>query len=216
MILYNQQKELIGISNDALDYFGFKSAKEFFSKHKDISELFIKEEGSLGHINSFSWIDFVLESKEQLKITIQKDGIKKHSFVTIEKLFMKNGHYYNIIINQMNSVKTIKPRIENIRESDYPTIYEIDHIADNLNIQSGLLKDIVLDFLEELESSFDILKQDDYKYRASTYKVKDFLPELFFFNINKTKLFKEIYYFKKNITKDEKLDTDDYIIPIKY
>lgn len=77
MLIYNHNKELVGIDDESLHHLGYKTLAEFFQYYSDVSELFVKKPGYIHNFQNFPWIDFVLHSDaEDIKAIIQND--KKH------------------------------------------------------------------------------------------------------------------------------------------
>jgi len=72
LIIVTKNKETKDVNKAFLDFFGFKSLKEFKKKHKCICELFVKENGYLA---GEEWIDKLLNNPDiQYKIKIIKNN----------------------------------------------------------------------------------------------------------------------------------------------
>ena len=77
MLIYNHNKELVGIDDESLHHLGYKTFAEFLQHYSDVSELFVKKPGYIHNFQNFPWIDFVLHSDaEDIKAIIQNE--KKH------------------------------------------------------------------------------------------------------------------------------------------
>lgn len=85
MLLYNHNKEFIGIDGEDLKHLGFSSFEEITLKHRDIAELFIKKPGYIHNFTNFPWIDFVMHAEsDDAKVIIA--GKDKAISATIEIL----------------------------------------------------------------------------------------------------------------------------------
>jgi len=77
VLIYNHNKELVGIDDETLHHLGYKTLGEFLQNYSDVSQLFVKKPGYIHNFQNFPWIDFVLHSDaEDIKAIIQNE--KKH------------------------------------------------------------------------------------------------------------------------------------------
>ena len=77
MLIYNHNKELVGIDDETLHHLGYKTLGEFMQEYTDVSQMFVKKPGYIHNFQNFPWIDFVLHSDaEDIKAIIQNE--KKH------------------------------------------------------------------------------------------------------------------------------------------
>ncbi len=82
MLIYNHNKELVGIDDETLHHLGYKTLASFLESYSDVAELFVKKPGYIHNFQNFPWIDFVLHADaEDTKAIIQND--KKHFSCTI-------------------------------------------------------------------------------------------------------------------------------------
>lgn len=84
MLLYNTQKEFLGMDEQDLKTFGFSDLSQLLSLSADFADLFIKEPGFVHNFKHIHWIDFLLcsDEAEKPKALI---GIKSKTFhCTIE------------------------------------------------------------------------------------------------------------------------------------
>ena len=59
MLIYNSNKEFIGIDEEDLNALGFSNLSELMAIATDFADLFVKEPGLVHNFNHVSWIDFV-------------------------------------------------------------------------------------------------------------------------------------------------------------
>lgn len=77
MLIYNHNKELVGIDDETLHHLGYKTLAEFLQDYSDVAQLFVKKPGYIHNFQNFPWIDFVLHADaEDARVIIQSD--KKH------------------------------------------------------------------------------------------------------------------------------------------
>ena len=63
MLIYDHNKEFIGIDEQSLELLGYERFDELIHEHKDIAELFVKKPGYIHNFTNFPWIDFVLHAE---------------------------------------------------------------------------------------------------------------------------------------------------------
>ena len=72
LIVVTKNRETKDVNKAFLDFFGFKSLKDFKKKHKCICELFVKENG---YLSGKDWLNKLLNNPDiQYKIKIKKDN----------------------------------------------------------------------------------------------------------------------------------------------
>ncbi|MEN8146921.1 MAG: hypothetical protein ABFR02_04805 [Campylobacterota bacterium] len=85
MLIYDHNKEFIGIDEESLKLLGYKRFEDLIHEHKDIAELFVKKPGYIHNFTNFPWIDFVLHAEsDDAKVIIA--GKEKAFSATIEVL----------------------------------------------------------------------------------------------------------------------------------
>jgi HPt (histidine-containing phosphotransfer) domain-containing protein len=77
VLIYNHNKELVGIDDETLHHLGYKTLAEFLQEYSDVAQLFVKKPGYIHNFQNFPWIDFVLHADaEDARAIIQSD--RKH------------------------------------------------------------------------------------------------------------------------------------------
>lgn len=64
MLIYNQKKEFVGISEDTLRSIGYNSATELQEDAIDFADLFENKPGFLHNFKNFSWLEYILHSEQ--------------------------------------------------------------------------------------------------------------------------------------------------------
>ena len=83
MLIYDHNKEFIGIDQESLKVLGYDRFEDLIHEHKDVAELFVKKPGYIHNFTNFPWIDFVLHAEsDDAKVIIA--GKKKAFSATIE------------------------------------------------------------------------------------------------------------------------------------
>jgi len=77
VLIYNHNKELVGIDDETLQQLGYPTLSAFLQEHKDVAELFVKKPGYIHNFQNFPWIDFVLHAEaEDTRAIIENE--RKH------------------------------------------------------------------------------------------------------------------------------------------
>lgn len=83
MLIYDHNKEFIGIDQVSLKLLGYTRFEDLIHEHKDVAELFVKKPGYIHNFTNFPWIDFVLHAEsDDAKVIIA--GKNKAFAATIE------------------------------------------------------------------------------------------------------------------------------------
>lgn len=83
MLIYDHNKEFIGIDQESLKLLGYERFGDLIHEHKDVAELFVKKPGYIHNFTNFPWIDFVLHAEsDDAKVIIA--GKSKAFSATIE------------------------------------------------------------------------------------------------------------------------------------
>ncbi len=63
MLIYDHNRQFLGLDNEDLQQLGFASATVLFEQCSDFADLFVKRPGYIHNFKNFEWIDFVLHAK---------------------------------------------------------------------------------------------------------------------------------------------------------
>jgi len=76
MLIYNFQKEFLGIDKDDLEALGFSNLAELRAESEDFADLFVKTPGHIQNFQHAHWIDFLLypEDGDENKVIIHAKG----------------------------------------------------------------------------------------------------------------------------------------------
>jgi len=65
MLIYDHNKQFLGLDNEDLQQLGFASAAALFEQCSDFADLFVKRPGYIHNFKNFEWIDFVLHAEAE-------------------------------------------------------------------------------------------------------------------------------------------------------
>ena len=89
MLIYDHNKEFIGIDDQSLEMLGYDRFDELIHEHKDIAELFVKKPGYIHNFTNFPWIDFVLHAEsDDAKVIIAGKKRAVSATISITTLHM--------------------------------------------------------------------------------------------------------------------------------
>jgi len=73
MLIYNFQKEFVGIDEADLEIFGFANLSELKAESTDFADMFVRAPGYIHNFKHVHWIDFVTcaDPSEQSKVIIE-------------------------------------------------------------------------------------------------------------------------------------------------
>ena len=91
MLIYNHDKELIGIDKESLTLLGYENFETLIKEHGDVAEMFVKKPGYIHNFTNFPWIDFVLHAEsEDAKVIIAGKTKAFSASLDISTMFLKS------------------------------------------------------------------------------------------------------------------------------
>ena len=91
MLLYNHNKEFLGIDEEDLRLLGYHSFSELLNECHDFADLFVKKPGYIHNFKNFQWIDFVLHAEaEESKAIIHAKGRSFSCQIVIKSFYLSS------------------------------------------------------------------------------------------------------------------------------
>jgi len=90
MLIYNYQKEFLGIDEGDLKALGFSNLQELRNESADFADLFVKTPGFVHNFKHVHWIDFVTcaEGSEESKVIIHANGKSFRCILDIKSAYL--------------------------------------------------------------------------------------------------------------------------------
>lgn len=128
MLIYNHNKELVGIDDETLHHLGYKTLAGFLEEYSDVAELFVKKPGYIHNFQNFPWIDFVLHAEAEDTKAIVQNGKKHFSCnISITPIYLSDAPdqegyvvYFKHIKSLSGTMETFE-RPEPTSQADIPT-----------------------------------------------------------------------------------------------
>jgi len=187
MLVYNFDKEFLGIDEDDLLLLGFSNLDELLYEVNDFADLFVKQPGYIYNFVHVHWIDFILCSTEETKAIIHAKNknyqCSKAHLVYLDNLMELKDDGSLIIkqqIEQESSIKIEKTIIEPIVEdTDDDTLQikddlklNIEEIKDNDELSTYVYDPNIAS--EKLGLPLDLIEEfiQDFIHQANDFKDK--------------------------------------------
>ena len=107
MLIYDHNKEFIGIDEESLKLLGYERFEDFTREHRDVAELFVKKPGYIHNFTNFPWIDFVLHAEsEETKVIIAGKNKSFSAIVDITKLYLTKAPNEDAYLIRFKNVQT--------------------------------------------------------------------------------------------------------------
>jgi hypothetical protein len=109
MLIYNYEKEFLGIDESDLKAFSLLNLAELQSQAADFADLFVKVPGFIHNFKQIHWIDYVAcgESGEEQRVIIK---IKDKSFfasITIKTIYLMDNPSQKAYIINLNNIRNL-------------------------------------------------------------------------------------------------------------
>jgi len=173
MLIYNSQKEFIGIDGDDLKSLGFDNLSQLMESAKEFADFFVKTSGHIHNFKHVHWIDYILcmDDGEEAKVIIEVNDKNYKSNLTVDTAYLTNNpseeaYLVNLknlrVISDINSEIEVEEKIvqEEIKESKHtPTIDETIEIEEEPITQNPIK--IADEIKADVEEPLDLLLEDD-------------------------------------------------------
>jgi len=159
MLIYNSQKEFIGIDEKDLKTLGFNNLASLKTEVTDFADLFVKTPGYIHNFKHVHWIDFITcaDSSEDSQVIINANNKNFKSKVTIENIFLADN----------TSSKAYIVYLSNLREL---TTRESDVIAGDISIRpvkpAFVTPEVTNASYEDMQSSEEFVAVQDDPYET--------------------------------------------------
>lgn len=158
MILYDQNYNFIGISNETLSYLGYEDIADFTSQHSDFANLLVNKEGYIYKFQNFSWIDFILYSGSPNKSALLKlkSGEELEINLSVKEVHLTQPLNEN---SKFYAVRIISDNFVNIASKTDASITKKSPPKNNFNLGS-LIQEEPAHTAEEIPAVPDIQTQE--------------------------------------------------------
>lgn len=119
MLIYNHNKELVGIDDETLHHLGYKTLAGFLEEYSDVAQLFVKKPGYIHNFQNFPWIDFVLHAEaEDTKAIVQSE--KKHFScnISITPIYLSDAPDQEGYVVHFKHIKSLSGTMETFERPD--------------------------------------------------------------------------------------------------
>jgi HPt (histidine-containing phosphotransfer) domain-containing protein len=121
VLIYNHNKEFVGIDSDSLKLLGFSTFNELLAEHRDIANLFIKKPGYIHNFKNFPWIDFILHADaEESKAIIQGRNRAFSCQLDITPLYLNDAPEKEAYLIRFKHVQDVKLSEEELAQASIP------------------------------------------------------------------------------------------------
>ena len=117
MLIYNYQKEFLGIDEKDLKTLGFKSLSELRAEVTDFADLFVKTPGYIHNFQHVHWIDFVnyANASEESKVLINVNAKTFKATLAVAPIFLIDNPTSSAYMIYLNNLRPLsKSEYENI------------------------------------------------------------------------------------------------------
>jgi len=117
MLIYNYQKEFIGIDESDLKTLGFSNLSQLRAESADFADLFVRTPGFIHNFKHVHWIDFIAcaDPAESSKVIINVNAKTFKATISIETVYLTDSPTSKAYLVQLNNLKTLSSKeTENI------------------------------------------------------------------------------------------------------
>ncbi len=140
MLIYDHNKEFIGIDQESLKLLGYERFEDLIHDHRDVAELFVKKPGYIHNFTNFPWIDFVLHAEaDDAKVIIAGKSKAFSATIKIVTLHLNKAPNEDAFLIKLKNVQNYQldaserpepaPTPFNLETKDFNTPSETEQIA---------------------------------------------------------------------------------------
>ena len=109
MLIYNFQKEFIGIDEADLEVFGFANLSELKMEASDFADMFVRTPGYIHNFKHVHWIDFVTcaDPSEQSKVIIEVNSKTYKAVLNIETAYLSDNPTSKAYLIYLNNLRAL-------------------------------------------------------------------------------------------------------------
>ncbi|WP_434636933.1 Hpt domain-containing protein [Sulfurimonas sp. NW7] len=109
MLIYNFQKEFLGIDEKNLHTLGYKDLADLRAEVTDFADLFVKTPGYIHNFQHVHWIDYITcaESNEESKVIINANSKNYKAIITITNAYLVDNPTQKAYIVHLNNLRTL-------------------------------------------------------------------------------------------------------------
>ena len=119
MLIYNFQKEFLGIDEKDLQILGYNNLAQLRAEVTDFADLFVKTPGYIHNFKHVHWIDFIAcaESSEESKVIINANSKSYKAIITITNAYLADNPSQKAYFIHLNNLRALTSQ-------EYDTISE--------------------------------------------------------------------------------------------
>ncbi|MBL1243636.1 MAG: Hpt domain-containing protein [Sulfurimonas sp.] len=167
MLIYNFQKEFLGIDEKDLKILGFKDLAELRTEVTDFADLFVKTPGFVHNFKHVHWIDFITcaESSEESKVIINVNNKNYKCVLQITTAFLVDSPSSKAYIINLNNLRELNSSESECISGDIITRELPKTIVESKKIFNTpeLSDEFDINNIEEELQSNPIIKEDSYE-----------------------------------------------------
>jgi len=112
MLIYNFQKEFLGIDEKDLRFLGFKSLSALRAEVSDFADLFVKTPGYIHNFKHVHWIDFITcaDSHEESKVIINVNNKNYKCFIQISTAYLVDNPSSKAYLINLHKLKELSQK----------------------------------------------------------------------------------------------------------
>ena len=109
MLIYNFQKEFLGMDEKDLRFLGFKDLSALRNEVSDFADLFVKTPGYIHNFKHVHWIDFITcaDSNEESKVIINVNNKNYKCFIQITTAYLVDNPSSKAYLVHLNKLKEL-------------------------------------------------------------------------------------------------------------
>ena len=109
MLIYNFQKEFLGIDEKSLHMLGYKDLAELHTEVTDFADLFVKTPGHIHNFQHVHWIDYITcaESNEESKVIIHANAKNYKAVITVTNAYLTDNPNQKAYLVHLNNLRAL-------------------------------------------------------------------------------------------------------------
>ncbi|MEA1955409.1 MAG: Hpt domain-containing protein [Campylobacterota bacterium] len=160
MLIYNHEKELLGIDAKDLDILGFSTLAQLKTEVSDFADLFVKKPGFVHNFQHVHWIDFVKASDDNsiFEVIISAKNKEYQASLQIESIYLSDEPSLKAYIIYLQNLREVGSEIK--KDEKIFIEKEFEEFDDDIPID--IEKETETEIEEEIEE--EITTENNYEF----------------------------------------------------
>lgn len=157
MLIYNFQKEFLGIDEKDLNTLGYKDLSELQKEVADFADLFVKTPGYISNFKHVHWLDYITcaDSNDESKVIINANTKSFKAIITVTTTYLMDNPSQKAYIVNLNNLRALTSQEHENIADDIIQRPPLENIPEQIQIRSQI-EETSVPIVDEYDTSLHV------------------------------------------------------------